>query len=277
MLKLRAFIFVSVLFLSVAEISRAELPGGFSWIDLESDQATMSMVRHALHDSSITAIREVGVEDGSALVMTTSREAGAPTPDYDRWTIYDISLKTGKSQVLVSGYGIKLIDWIGQAHDELAITFDNCWECEPSTVFTTLHFTKGLGWRARWPNKPHDPRYPEPGATVLMTGVGPPYDDDVVEQVFAVVRLPNNGFAAGSWVRWHYADIGKTEDDVERYSIDPATHEDRVEKLGGQAALKWEREICAESNILIQPSVGQNSRRCRAVLRSSVPRSNDAK
>jgi len=231
----------------------------------------MTAVRHALHDASITAIREVGVEDGFALVMTASREAGAPTHDYDSWSIYNISLKTGRSQLLVFGYGVKLLDWIGPAKNELAMTYYDCWECEPATVFTTLHFAKGSGWSARWPEKKQNAENPQPGAVALMTDVGDPYDDDDVDQVFAVVKQPGNSFAVGSWFHSRNSKTGKIDDDVERYSIDSATGKDRVEKLGGQAALNWERRICAPSNIVIQPAMGQDSKACRSVLRTVVP------
>ncbi|MGC2162898.1 MAG: hypothetical protein WA634_13365 [Silvibacterium sp.] len=35
------------------------MPIGFSWVNLESDKAAMATVRHALLDTSITAIREL--------------------------------------------------------------------------------------------------------------------------------------------------------------------------------------------------------------------------
>ena len=103
---------VSAMLLLALQFGRADVPPGFSWVNLESDKTTMALVRRALHDPSVSAIREVGVEDGFALVMTAYREAGAPTPDYDRWSIYNVSLKTGMSKVLVSGYGVTLLDWI---------------------------------------------------------------------------------------------------------------------------------------------------------------------
>lgn len=264
-------VLVSMIFLVLVRPCLSDVPSGFSWISIESDKTTMTAVRRALHDASITAIREVGVEDGFALVMTASREAGAPTPDYDRWSIYNISLTTGKSRILVSGYGVKLLDWIGVAKDELAITYYDCWECEAATLFTTLRFKKGAGWTARWPNKStRDSTYPQPGAVVLMTDVGDPYDDNDVDQVFAVVAQPNDQFAVGSWVHSRNSKSGKSDDDVERYSIDPATKDDHVEKLNGNAALGWEREVCTESRILIQPSIGQKSKACRAVARTAT-------
>ena len=269
----RTTVFASVIILFLAQPCLPNVPSRFSWINIESDKTTMASVRHALHDPSVTAIREVGVEDGFALVMTASRELGAPTPDYDRWSIYNISLATGSSRILVSRYGVKLLDWIGVAKDELAITYYDCWECEAATLFTTFRFKKSVGWIARWPNKAtQDSTYPQPGAVVLMTDVGDPYDDNDVDQVFAVVAEPNGDFAVGSWIHSRNSKSGKTDDYVERYSIDPTTKEDRIQKLNGSAALGWEREICTESRILIQPSMGQKSKACRLVTRTAKAR-----
>jgi len=228
----------------------------------------MMTVRQALHDTPITAIREVGIEGDFALVMVTSREAGAPTPDYDQWYVYNLSLQTGNKQLLVFGYGVKLLDWVGKSSDELAITYYDCWECEAATLFTTFHFTNANGWRARWTNKTQAGKYPQPGAVALMTDVGDPYDDNDVDQVFAVVAQPGNGFAAGSWFHSRNTKTGKVDDDLELYSIDSSSGDDRTQKLVGQAALNWERRICTQSNILIQPALGQNSKACRNVLKS---------
>jgi hypothetical protein len=261
--KRKAILFSAMLLLAVRS-GRANVPAGFSWVNLESDKTTMTAVRRALHDPSLTAIREVGIENGFALVMTASREIGSPTPDYDRWSIYNVSLETGRSRILVSGYGVKLIDWIGSAQDELAITYYDCWECEAATLFTTIRLKKGVGWIARWSNKTQDTAYPQPGAVAATTDIGD--DDNEMELVFAVVAEPTSSFAVGSWAHLHNAKTGKTDDDVERYSIYPATKEDRVEKLSGRAALNWERAICTKSNISMEPSTGQDSKTCRSVL-----------
>lgn len=271
-------VLVSMLFLVLVPPCLSDVPSGFSWINIESDKTIMAAVRRALHDASITAIREVGVEDGFALVMTASREASAPIPDDDRWSIYNISLTTGESRILVSGYGVKLLDWIGATNDELAITYYDCWECEAATLFTTLRFKKRVGWVARWPNEsPHDSTYPQPGALVLITDVRDPYEGYDVDQVFAVVAEPNDNFAVGSWVHSRNSKSGKSDDNVARYSIDPATKDDHVEKLKGNAALGWERELCTQSKILIQPSIGQKSKACRAVVRTATARPANSK
>jgi hypothetical protein len=235
-MKARIFGISAAILFSVSFCS-AQLPKGFSWVNLEADTKAMSVVHHALRDTSVAAIREVGIEGDYALVMTASRENGAPTPDYDLWSIYNVSLSDGTSQILVSGYGVRLLDWIGSQKDELAITYYNCWECEATTIFTTLRFRAGSGWTTRWLDKTQGTSFPQPGAVVLMTDVGDPYDDNIVDQVFAVVSEPNGGYAAGSWVHSRNTSTGKTEDDVELYIFDPKSDQDRVQKLEGQSAL----------------------------------------
>jgi hypothetical protein len=260
-------LFVWGLPLLLVKIAAAQIPPGFSWVNLESDKTTMTAVRRQLHDPTITSIREVGVKGDFALVMTASRE-GETIPDGDRWTIYNVPLRTGDVQTLASGYEVKVQDWIGS---ELAITYEDCFGCEPTMLFTTLRFKDNMGWRARWPDKTQDTKYPQPGAVVATTGVGDPYDDDVVDQVFAVVMLPGNRFAAGNWTHSRNTQNEKVVDTVVRYSIDRNTQEDSVERLVGQAALNWKRQICRPSNTVAIPSVGQDSKVCRNVLRA--PRS----
>ena len=259
--KLRASLLVLALLLVKSAV--AQMPTGFSWVNMESDKTTMTAVRRALHDQTVTSIREVGMKGPFALVMTASREKDAPLPDYDRWTIYNVELRTGRAEILVGGYGVKLQNWLGM---ELAITYYDCWECEAATLFTTLHFKDNTGWQARWSNKTQDTDYPQPGAVVQLTDVGDPYDDDVVDQVFAVVALSGSRFAVGNWTHSRNTKNGKIDDSIKRYSIEPVTQQDRIEQLFGQAALDWEREICNPSSVLIQLSNGQDSEACQKIV-----------
>jgi hypothetical protein len=248
----------------------AKTPEGFSWVNPQSDKATMVAVRHAIKASSHTSIRRVGVEGGSAIVMTTFRESGE---EADHWSIYNVTLATNKTRMLVSGYRVKVLDWIGSTSPELAVAYYDCWGCEAATLFTTIRFTKGTGWGARWPNKKGNAGYPQPGAIVSYGDAGEPYDDNDVDQIFAVVYQPDGGFSVGSWFHSRDTKSGKIDDDVERYSIDPATGEDRVERLIGDPALKWEHELCSQSNTPVGPNIGQSSKACRRVLGSqSLPR-----
>ena len=261
----RKILLLSSVLLMTLRLGWAEVPEGFTWVNLESDEKTMMAVRRALHDPSISAIREAGVKDGFALVLAASRDVGAPTPDYDRWSVYNVDLKSGLSTLLISGYGVKLIDWTGTGWDELAVTYYDCWECEAETLFTVIRLQKGVGWKARWTNKSQGSPYPQPGIVASMADI-----DDEVKLVFAIVAQAKGGFAVGSWQYSSTAKAGVFDSNVERYSIDPVTNEDRVEKLSGRAALNWEREICTESNISMKPSTGQDSKACRSLLHAQT-------
>ena len=103
----------------------------------------------------------------------------------------------------------------------------------------------------------------------MMTDAGYPYDDDIVDQVFAVLPLPGNRFAVGSWTHSRNSKTGKISDSVVRYSINPETQQDRTEQLVGQAALSWERQICNSSRVLTAQSNGQNSKACQNISRQS--------
>lgn len=262
---------VSLALLFLQEFSWSSTPEGFVWVSPESGNATMAKIRRSLPDPSITLIRKVGLEQNFALVFAISGVRGAPTRAGDLWSIYNVSLATGKSRILVSGYGVKLIGWIGSTGSEVAITYYDCWECEAATLFTTLHLDPGTGWTARWVPSKH-PDSPHPGAVMLLGDVGAPYDDNEVDQVFAIVPQPNKSFAAGSWFHSRDRKTGKTDEDVVRYAIDPLTGKDLVEELSGPAALGWKREVCTASNTLTKLSVGQNSKACRLIRKETRAR-----
>jgi hypothetical protein len=118
-------------------------------------------------------------------------------------------------------------------------------------------------------DKSNDVNFPQPGAIVVNGDVGEPYDGSDAEQVFAIVSQPSGGFAAWSWLHSRDLKTGKVEEDVERYSFDSTTQEDRTEKLTGAAALDWERTICTSSNNLLSISNGQDSKACRSVLKKT--------
>ncbi len=268
-----------------ASMVRAQMPEGFRWIDLESDKATVAAVRYALKGVAFTAIREVGVEGDFALVMTVSRETAAPLADSDYWSIYNVALASGKTQLLLNGYRVQLRQWIGIGPSELAITYDGCNDCEGLYIFTTLHFEPRSGWRARW-HIYHGPNN-TPGARVDCGE--PTGGEEHSDPVFAVLGR-GLSFTVGSWCRTTLTlfepvegrgmlpsvdprtgkNKYKVEDDVERYSIDPATGEDFVEKLTGAPALEWKREICTAPLIATEPRFGRDSSLCRNLAKSAA-------
>jgi hypothetical protein len=274
----RTLTIASIFLFLFAKSSHAQLPSNFSWINIESDKKTMPIVRRALRDQRINAIREVGVKDGFALVITTSRQPDEPTPDYDDWTVFSMNLSSGESRQLLGGYGLKLLEWIGPNNEELAVSYFDCWECEADTLLTTIHLVPGSGWQPRWANKSNSPAGPPlPGAVVDIGDMGMPYDDNDVDQIYAFVKQPENGFAIGTWTYSRNTVTGKIEQDVERYSIDSKTGKDRTEKLTGQAALDWKRVICNPANVLTQASSGQDSKTCRRIRPKPAPKPSETK
>ncbi len=265
----RILLFVLLVTLAFGVRGFADTPPGFTWVNLETDLGTMAKVRTALTGVAITAIREVGVEGDYALVMAINRETGAPTPDYDQWYVFNLSLRTGEKQPLLFGYGVKQIDWIGPGAAELAITYYHCWECEADLLFTTIRFTKQAGWKARWVNKVEREGYPQPGVLIKTDDLE---DDDEVDQVFALVGNTSNKLEAGYWYHAQDPRTGKVEDDVYRDWVDTVTDEDHADEIKGRAAVAWERKLCDVSDVAPGPSIGQDSKACRSVMRSAAPK-----
>lgn len=256
--------------LTAAQLTFAQMPKGFHWVDMEHDHEMMAKVRGALKGQSYTAIREVGVEDGFALVMITSRENDAPTPDYDSWSIYNISLKTSVPNNIVLGYGVKLLDWIGQGKNELSLTYYDCWECEAATVFTTLRFQSGKGWSSRWADHPDGkPDRPQPGVVVYAA---PEEGPDDTQQVFAIIEKDDGSFSAGSWVRGT-DDAGHMHDVTQRFSINPQTGRETIDTLTGARALAWDKQLCSPDLAQTVPNTGQNLPMCKALLKKPVAKS----
>jgi hypothetical protein len=264
----RALSLMAVICFTLLQRNQAQLPAGFSWVNLESNAPVMAKVRNAFGGESITAIREVGVEGDFALVVTASRQGGV-VPAGDEWRVYSISLQSGRKQLLVRGYRLEMLEWLGAGNRELAITYDSCYGCEPEMMFTTLHLDGRLGWAARWKVEGLTDSSPQPGVGVVADLVADPDDFEDVTQVFGLIVEQSGGFAAGSWVRTRNLKTGKVTDQVERFTVDPATEGNRVEHLVGDAAVRWERALCKPSKpsqYLSAPSLGQDSAACHEVV-----------
>jgi len=255
---------------------------------LKSDSATVATVRHALKDSAFAVkgytfnvMRKIGVKDGFALVMAVSHGGVAvdpATPDTDLWIVlYSVSLTTGKTEPLIEGIYVQTYKWIGKDSGELAISYTPCFEdagdCEEDILFTTLHLVPGVGWRARWPSSDNyfgsrsiNDGHP-PGGQV---GCGEPEGGETYASLFAVVRVEPPGFAAGNWCHIRSLPSGGINDYVARYSIDPATGKDVIEKLTGAKARAWERELCSAPSLVNDPNFIVDSSLCRGIASSSV-------
>jgi hypothetical protein len=252
--------------LAISATAHGQTPAGFHWVDFKLEFATVQKVEQALKAEEYTAIREIGVSGGFALVMAIRREFDQSVPEGDQWSVYSVSTKSGQVDPLLIGYSLQIKGWISvRSRDEqdLGIVYLHCWECEPASLFTAFHYDPRNGWRVRWANKEN---VKQPGITFRVTDVGDPYTNEDVDQVFAVLA-PKDGVASvGTW--YHSRDLatGKLNDGVARFSVDPSTGKDRSVVLGGSEAKECELQLCKATDSWSGPARGQSSRACKGLL-----------
>lgn len=255
--------------LSLPLAASGQLPETFHWVDFKQDTEEVVRITRALTPIEYTAIREIGITGDSALVFTTSRDSEQDTPAGDGWDIYSLSMKNGQSRKIMGGYKVEVKGWFrfsagGMA--DLAITYLNCWECEPTSMFTALHYDPDGGWRARWLDKKYT-NYP--GMSFLDEEASEPYTDYRVDQVFAVFA-PENGLAsAGTWYRSTNLTTGRVTAEAYKYFVDPITLKDKALKLNGLEAQSWARRICSWSGPFPGFGDGQDSASCKLILRKA--------
>ena len=260
------FVTLLLVSLAISATAQGQMPAGFRWVDFKRESATVQKVEQALKAEDYTAIREICLADGFALVMAVRRESWQSTPAEDQWIVYSVSTKSGDTRKLLSGYDLQTKSWFSfysRDRQDLGITYLDCDECEPATLFTALHYDRRDGWRARWANKENPD---QPGITLRFTDVGDPYTDEDVGQVCAVLS-PHDGIASvGTW--YHSRDLatGKVTDGVSRFSVDPLTGKDRSTVLTGAEAREWELKLCKAADSSWGLAIGQSSRTCKAVL-----------
>jgi hypothetical protein len=259
-------ILTSLLF---AHAVHAQAPEGFRWLNFKEHPPIVSNIEEALKSQDYTAIREVGVLGDFALVMTSRRDPEQTAPVGDQWSIYNVSTKDWSFAPLIFGYNLEIKDWIsfqpGSAED-LGVAYLDCWECEPASLFTALHYDKQNGWRARWANKENSK---QPGIVLGVTDVGDPYTNEDVDQVFAVMAPRNGAATVGTW--YHSRDLGsgKITDTVQSFFVDSAG-QDHSEDLRGAAAAALKLRMCKATDSLSGMLGGQDSGACKTLLKLKV-------
>lgn len=251
---------------SISATACGQMPASFHWVDFRRDTATVQKVEQALTAEDYSAIREIGVADGFALVMAVRRGSGQDIPEGDQWLVYNISTKSWKAQTLLTGYRLEIKSWISFSSPEqqdLGIVYLDCWECEPASLFTAFHYDSRNGWRARWANKEN---LKQPGIVFLVTDVGDPYTNEDVDQVFALLSPHDSIASVGTW--YHSRDLatGKVADGVARFSVDPSTGKDKSTVLTGMEAKEWELKLCKAADSPSGLAIGQSSRACKGLL-----------
>ena len=73
-----------------------------------SSTAHGQKVEQALKAEEYTAIREIGVSGGFALVMAIRREFDQSVPEGDQWPVYSVSTKSGQVDTLLIGSSLQI-------------------------------------------------------------------------------------------------------------------------------------------------------------------------
>jgi len=257
---------VLLISVSIVGVAHSQMPAGFHWVDFKQEASTVSGVERALKEEHYTAIREIGLADGFALVLAVWREPEQATPEGDEWLAYSVSTTDWKARPLLIGYNVQIKDWItfqANSSPDLGIVYLDCWECEPASIFTALHYDSYDGWRVRWAN---DKDSQHPGIPFLFTDVGDPYTNEDVDQVFAVFTPSDSIASVGTWYHSKDLSTGKVSEIVSRYSVDASTGKDNGAVLTGQAASKWVLQLCKADSSSIVLAGGQSTPSCSKAM-----------
>ena len=262
---------------AVPMMAQAPAPGldNFHWIDLhnEKDAPTVAWVTQALKAEHWTAMREIGANGDSAIVVTTDRKDPQATPDSDAFTIWSVSLAKHDVQPLLHGVNLHLLNWtnfggVYQRAPELAIVFNDCTGCDaPSLFFTTIYYNlNDHAWRGRWMRGDQ--------AVALKTTA---HIDGVKQtQVYGMMtELPGRDILA-TWSHLDYGGTKPAEDYFYEYGVDPSGME-QTQALGPDHAEKMKARLCQANPGLKDPALavlagGQDSDLCKGTPEPAKPK-----
>ena len=242
----------------------------FHWVNFHDpkDAQYVTWVTRELTAEKWTAIREIGVQWDSALVVTSERATPQSPPPGDRFAIWSVALSKHAVQPLLHGVNPRILNWTtfggaSQLAPELGLVFDDCYGCDaPSTFFTTLYYNyTDHAWRARWMRG-------DQGAVLWNSGT---VDGVTRTQIYGLLtELPGRDVLA----TWSHYDYGKTkpaEDFVFEYSVDPASGLEQTQRLSSPHAEEMERRLCKADPGAVDPALaelarGQDSEVCRELV-----------
>jgi hypothetical protein len=264
-----AMVAVMPLLLSLTATAQAPAPGldAFHWVDFhnEKDAPTVAWVTQALKAEHWTAMREIGVNGDSAVVVTTERKDPQATPDSDGFTIWSVSLAKHDVQPLLRGVNLRLLNWTNfggayQRAPELAIVYNDCTGCDaPSLFFTTIYYNlNDHAWRGRWMRGDQ--------AVALTTAA---HVEGVKQtQVYGLLtELPGRDILA-TWSHLDFGGAKPAQDYFFEYGVDPSTGLEQTQALGPDHAEKMKARLCQANPGQKDPALavlagGQDSELCR--------------
>lgn len=258
----RTLIAACFLFFAKPVLIAQQAPDAFHWVDFHStkDQSVVAWITHSLAAEDWTAIREIGVEYDSALVVTTKRTNPQGITADDVFTVWSASLTTHKFVKLLQGSQLRLLDWLQLAPGrprELAALYNDCSDCNPSTFFTVFYYDISQhGWAARWLHG---------NQAIAVHSANPPQGMKWT-LVFGVMAKANGYEFVGTWTHFDYGAQKPAEDYVYMYDVDPWTGLDRVQPVSDKQADVLEQRLCSGQDAVQGLMRGQDSELCRGLL-----------
>jgi hypothetical protein len=239
----------------------------FHWVDFHDakDAPTIQWVTTELKAEKWTAIREIGVQWDSALVVTTLRETPQSPPPADKYTIWSVSLAKHEVQPLLHAVNPRIVDWTsfgGTMVSELGLVYDDCTGCDATTFFTTLYYSnKDHGWRARWM------RGDQAAALYSVGNV----DGVVKTQIYGLLTEPPGRNVLATWSHFDYGKAKPAEDFIYEYSVDPASNLEQMQALSDKHADQMKERLCKADPGQVDPALaelahGQDSSICQNLV-----------
>jgi hypothetical protein len=264
----RLIALLAALFAAASPLCAQQAPDTFRWVDFHSpkDQDVIVWVTRSLVVEDWTAIREIGVQYDSALVVTTKRATPQSPANVDSFTVWNASLVNHGITPLVRGVNLRWLDWMrfaDGAPEELAVLYDNCRECAANTYFTAFHYdVQQRAWAARW----------------MLAGQGVPLwsantaEGMVWTQVYAGLAEPNGRELIGTWSHFDYGKQKESADVIFRYDLDPVSGLERTQHLSGKDAEAMKERLCSVQDPIPGFARGQDSPLCQQMSKSRPER-----
>jgi len=243
-----------VLMSASCALCSAQVVDGFAWVNLKTDTQTVAKIATFLANKPYTAIREIGVVNQQALVITTLRKDPTAEPGNDTFTAYGVSLKDGSVEELLDGTNLKYIDWqkfYDYDTSELLATYDDCAQCKATTFLTAFYIDrKTKRWGARW-------RREVAGAPLYSADTSKSY-------VYALFINVDQRVVLDTWAA--YPEQKKSSRGGEylfEYRIDPMSDQGTSRPLTGRDMLPVKQRLCRGEEIVFGIAGGQDSAACK--------------
>jgi hypothetical protein len=260
--------FVALLPAFVVPASAQQGPEAFHWVDFHAvkDQSVVIWVARALAVEDWTAIREIGVEYDAALVVTTKRASTQTAANDDSFTVWNVSLVDHSLYPILKGVNPHWTDWmrfVDGEPEELALTYDNCRNCNANTYFTALHYDVARhSWAARWMQ----------GANGIPLWTDSHPAGVEWTQVYAGVAEPNGRELIYTWSHFDYGKDKEASDSIYRYDVDPRSGLERTLPLLDKDAEAVKLRICKGQDAIPELERGQDSAMCQQLAGKKTER-----